>query len=246
MYNSIGVIIVRDIGKNIRDMRTMRKMTQEDLAAALYVTRQTVSNYETGKSKPDVDTLLRIAMIMETDANTLIYGPQIPEDRKQAKKWLIIFCAVLAVVGMLYIGLLFLYEKYAMELYYVPLHFGNLTLRPSFLFVLGWLLIHVAGMLCQWKLPTGKTVRIMRIILLVFLGIIVLAVTPFAVWLLVCLHKSITTSSVNMLFPAIPVYYSFLQVCVHVLLKYPFLCSLIGGLCWLLGVPNHQKASADH
>ena len=40
---------MRDIGKNIKALRTARGMTQEDLAA-LFVTRQTVSNYENGRS----------------------------------------------------------------------------------------------------------------------------------------------------------------------------------------------------
>ena len=41
---------MRDISKNIRDVRLRRGMSQEQLAQALHVTRQTVSNYETGVS----------------------------------------------------------------------------------------------------------------------------------------------------------------------------------------------------
>ena len=40
---------MRDIGKNIRDLRIRSNMTQDELAQKLFVTRQTVSNYETGK-----------------------------------------------------------------------------------------------------------------------------------------------------------------------------------------------------
>lgn len=35
---------MRDIGKNIRDLRKSKGLTQEELAARLFVTRQTVSN----------------------------------------------------------------------------------------------------------------------------------------------------------------------------------------------------------
>lgn len=38
---------MRDIGKNIRTLRTRRGLSQDQLAEALHVTRQTVSNYET-------------------------------------------------------------------------------------------------------------------------------------------------------------------------------------------------------
>lgn len=237
---------MRDIGKNIRWARTKRNMTQEDLAAALFVTRQTVSNYETGKSRPDIDTLLQMAKVLETDVNTLIYGPPVPEDRRQSVKWLVLSGVLLALLAVGYLALLLLYKRYEMRLYFVPLHLGNFALRPLILFIFGWMLLHTAGMLCKWKLPKGKTVKILRIILLVFLAVVVVAVTPFAIWLAICLYQSITKSSVNMLFPAIPVYYQFLQLCVHVLLKYPFLCTLVGGLSWVLGIPNHQKASADH
>lgn len=39
---------MRDIGKNIKELRCARGLTQEELAERLHVTRQTVSNYETG------------------------------------------------------------------------------------------------------------------------------------------------------------------------------------------------------
>ena len=42
---------MRDIGKNIRSLRVKRNMSQDQLAEALHVTRQTVSNYETGVSQ---------------------------------------------------------------------------------------------------------------------------------------------------------------------------------------------------
>ena len=42
---------MRDIGKNIRTLRVERDMSQDQLAEALHVTRQTVSNYETGVSQ---------------------------------------------------------------------------------------------------------------------------------------------------------------------------------------------------
>lgn len=49
-------------------------MTQEELAAKIYTTRQTVSNYEKGRSEPDLETIKRIAEALETDASILLYG----------------------------------------------------------------------------------------------------------------------------------------------------------------------------
>lgn len=72
---------MRDIGKNIRQLRTQKNMTQDELAEKLFVTRQTVSNYETGRSRPDVEMLAKIAEVLETDANTVLYGPAPAPDK---------------------------------------------------------------------------------------------------------------------------------------------------------------------
>ena len=55
---------MRDIGKNIKDLRIRAKLTQEELAEKLFVTRQTVSNYENGKSRPDVDMIVKIGQFV--------------------------------------------------------------------------------------------------------------------------------------------------------------------------------------
>ena len=62
---------MNDIGKNIRFLREQRKWSQDQLAEALHVTRQTVSNYETGRSRPDVEMLTTLAAALEEGAVTL-------------------------------------------------------------------------------------------------------------------------------------------------------------------------------
>ena len=49
------------VGSHIRRLRAAKHMTQEELAERLFVTRQAVSAWETGKALPDVETLERIA-----------------------------------------------------------------------------------------------------------------------------------------------------------------------------------------
>ena len=68
------------IGENIKAIRQSKNMTQEELAAKIYTTRQTVSNYEKGRSDPDLETIRRIAEALETDSSILLYG----NDRSEA------------------------------------------------------------------------------------------------------------------------------------------------------------------
>ena len=56
---------MRDIGANIRRARVRRKLTQDDLAQTVHTTRQTISNYETGRSRPDVETLQRLTELLD-------------------------------------------------------------------------------------------------------------------------------------------------------------------------------------
>ena len=67
---------MRDIGKNIRYYREKMGYSQEQLAQLLFVTRQTVSNYETGRSRPDVETLVKLAGLLNIEVTDLIYGPR--------------------------------------------------------------------------------------------------------------------------------------------------------------------------
>ena len=45
----------------IKDLREDRDMRQIDLANAVGIDQRTLSNYETGKTKPDSDSLIKLA-----------------------------------------------------------------------------------------------------------------------------------------------------------------------------------------
>lgn len=50
-----------DIGAKIKTLRKGRRLTQEELAEKLGITRATVSNYEVGRRAPHINELKRIA-----------------------------------------------------------------------------------------------------------------------------------------------------------------------------------------
>lgn len=65
---------MNNIGKNIKKVRSEKEMTQEQLAERLHVTRQAVSNWETGKTQPDIEILTKMAECFEIPVEELIYG----------------------------------------------------------------------------------------------------------------------------------------------------------------------------
>lgn len=69
-------------GTRLRQARTALHMTQDDLAARLHVTRQTVSGWETGRTEPDLDTLDTLAAVLATTPDALL--GRAPADSKHA------------------------------------------------------------------------------------------------------------------------------------------------------------------
>lgn len=63
-----------ELQNQIKKYRTMRKLSQEELAEKVFVTRQTVSNWENGKSYPDIHSLLLLSSLFEVSLDELIKG----------------------------------------------------------------------------------------------------------------------------------------------------------------------------
>lgn len=95
------------VGKHIRRIRTERHITQEQLAEKLFVTRQAVSAWETGKSQPDVETLERIAAALAVDVTEVIYGvSQSPNLRRLKRRWALIGGSFVSILAIIFIILL--------------------------------------------------------------------------------------------------------------------------------------------
>lgn len=87
---------MESIGKNIKTIRIKNNLTQDQLAQKLFVTRQTVSNYETGKSQPDIDMLVKIRQVLQVDIDELITAKA--TERKVISKLEILFIIILWVL----------------------------------------------------------------------------------------------------------------------------------------------------
>ena len=63
-----------EVGNTIRNLRTAKGMSQEELAEKVYVSRQTISNWENDKSYPDVQSLAIVAELFDTTIDSLVKG----------------------------------------------------------------------------------------------------------------------------------------------------------------------------
>ena len=63
-----------ELGKQIRKYRQEAQLSQEDLSSRVYVSRQTISNWENDKSYPDVSSLVLLSEIFQISLDELIKG----------------------------------------------------------------------------------------------------------------------------------------------------------------------------
>lgn len=61
-----------DIGKKLRDARNAAGLTQESAAESLGVSRQSVSNWETGKTYPDIVSVIRMSGLYSVSLDCLL------------------------------------------------------------------------------------------------------------------------------------------------------------------------------
>ena len=65
---------MHNIAKNIKMIRKEKGWTQQQMADHLFVTRQTISNWENGKALPDLATIEQISEKLGVDSQYLLYG----------------------------------------------------------------------------------------------------------------------------------------------------------------------------
>ena len=74
------------VHSTIKRLRLEKNMNQEQLAEELHVTRQAISNWENGKTQPDIETLTKIAELFGVSVEYLIYGKEIKTEEGVVKR----------------------------------------------------------------------------------------------------------------------------------------------------------------
>ena len=62
------------IKENLRDLRRLAGLTQEQVAQQVGLTRQAISSYESGRTQPDLDTLEALAKACGAEITDVLYG----------------------------------------------------------------------------------------------------------------------------------------------------------------------------
>ena len=103
-----------NIGEQINNLRKQHGLSQDDLANLFNVSRQTISNWENGKSYPDLEMIIKVSdhfkiSIDELLKNDVQIVKKIDNEKKQKKKYLILLI-VLCFLGT--VTICGLYSKY--------------------------------------------------------------------------------------------------------------------------------------
>lgn len=63
-----------ELGKQIKKYRNELGLSQDALAEKIYVSRQTISNWENDKNYPDVNSLVLLSEVFKVSIDNLIKG----------------------------------------------------------------------------------------------------------------------------------------------------------------------------
>lgn len=97
-----------EISQMLKEKRAEHKLTQEMLAEKILVSKKTISNWETGKTMPDINSLIRLAKLFDLSLDRLLLeGSDVVKDIKKKEKaytYQTIFIVLMTIIFMSLIG----------------------------------------------------------------------------------------------------------------------------------------------
>ena len=189
--------------------------------------------------------LVKIGEILDTDVNTIIYGPPVPQSKRASYIWAVASSALLAVTVILYFVFTVLIEDIPFHHYHLTIFAKALNkeiLIPTAMFLLGWILLHGLSLFSGLRQLHGKCVKPFKIALLIILAILVFIPLPCNCWYFWIIICDIRNSSFNYG----PVYMKILWAIQHVIYHAPFLYAILGGLFWVFCLPRVKRIDEAH
>ena len=124
------------IGTFLKELRKENNITQEQLADKLFVSRRTVSRWETGSNMPDLDVLVELADLYDVDIRDIFNGQRREPDMDKEVKDTLLQAAdytqeirkkVTKRMNLMFMGGIGALALYLISLYIVPEDAGGVT-----------------------------------------------------------------------------------------------------------------------
>ncbi|MBE6924566.1 MAG: helix-turn-helix transcriptional regulator [Ruminococcaceae bacterium] len=186
-----------EIGARIRQYRSAAGLSQEVLAQRILVSRQTLSNWENGKTTPDIHSLILLCDEFQITLDELVHtlpsqaDPILPSDIRRfrlTRRWM--RCALLAFFGFLpliafvpqivaipvWLGMCAVVMGLLLRLEWLRKRYNIQTRRETNAFLQGVRLMRMDSAMELGKRPYQKSLRCITGIL--FLGLVTSVIMP--------------------------------------------------------------------
>ena len=98
------------IGDYIINLRKKKGLSQKELGDKLFVSNNTVSKWERGTLLPDIDNIKKLAQVLDTNVESVIYGEE--KNKKNKKKKILTIISVIILIILFCISTIFIVKKY--------------------------------------------------------------------------------------------------------------------------------------
>ena len=129
----------KGIGQLIAEVRKKKKMSQEELAEKLHISRQTLSSWETGRSEPTANMLVSICKLLAIDISNIIHNEDelvklVNSEKKKTSRVYLMFISLLFVVAIvLFYLLIVIFNSNKFTVYELQLNSDNYYLDDGIL-----------------------------------------------------------------------------------------------------------------
>lgn len=163
------------IGEKIHKLRKKNGLSQGSLAEFVDVSRQSISKWETGQAKPDVDKIVKLSKIFHVTVDYLVKDNDNLEDEQEIPDYEQkininevekdrdkIFGYILIAVGLLLVGISFIFNMYAALLGIIVLIIGIewLVVKNNLSLVIAWtIFLFFAGVFNPWTSSNVGTIK---------------------------------------------------------------------------------------
>ena len=125
----------------IKEKRQKMSLTQMELANKLLVSNKTISNWETGKTLPDIENIILISKYLNISLDDLFLGDEtmvgkLRENQQERKFYRIVTISLISAIIVRTIGYLFLKLFYSSNMILIESNLSGYLSIPMFILII--------------------------------------------------------------------------------------------------------------